>query len=98
MWSKIKQLPRKIWTWLRANILNKESILPGLLGELTYWSPLIVVGIIAIFNPFYWSIFGAIYAFWVWLLPAIPIQILFILFYKKLLKYIAHKLRRSKQC
>lgn len=61
-------------------------ILPTLLGELTYWSPLIVTSVIAFFWPEFWAIVGAIYFVWVFIFPAILIQIAFILFYKKLLR------------
>ena len=72
--NKLKQLLK--WVW------RKEMILPAILGELLFWSPLIVTAVLAILiDPWYWTAFGAIYTFWVWILPAIPIQIAFIAFF-----------------
>ena len=76
---------KRAWKWLRKNLLNKQMIIPGILGELTFWSPLIVLSILAICkDPWFWTAFAAVYAFWVTLLPAIPIQLFFIFLYKKL--------------
>jgi membrane protein implicated in regulation of membrane protease activity len=77
--------------------LNKESILPGLLGEATYWAPIIVLLFLSLFDTAYLAVLAAVYAVWVWLLPAIPIQLLFILFYKKLIQYLSRKIRERKE-
>ena len=66
-------------------------LLPTLLGEITYWSPYGFLLPIAIINPAYWTLVGSFYAVYTLLLPAIPIQIFLIIFYKKLL-------RRFKKC
>lgn len=92
----MKQWPKRAWIWLRLHILNKESILPGILGELTYWSPLIVLAFLALLkDPWYWTVFGTCWAFWVTLLPAIPIQLLFIAGYKWLFKRLKNKPHRN---
>jgi hypothetical protein len=45
-----------------------------------------VTGLLAIIvNPWYWTVFASIYAFWVTLLPAIPIQLAFIFMFKKII-------------
>lgn len=82
----------RAWQWLRANIINRDNILPGILGELTFWSPLIATGALAIFvDKAYWGVFWSIYAFWVYLLPAIPIQLAFIAFFKLIINLLRGK-------
>ena len=53
---------------------RKHLLVPFLLGELTYWTPFVVVCIFSIIwrNPIWATSF---YAFYVGVLPAIPIQI-----------------------
>ena len=88
----MKEKLKKAWKWLRTHILNKEMIVPGILGELTYWSPLIATGFLALLvDPKYWTVFGAIYSFWVFLLPAIPIQLAFIAFFKLIINFLRGK-------
>ena len=90
----LKQRLKGLWQWLRQNFLNRTMIVPTVLGELTFWSPLIVTGLLAlIVSPNYWAVFGAIYTFWVWILPAIPIQLAFIALYA----FIYKKLKRVKK-
>jgi hypothetical protein len=81
-----KEWLKSVWKWLREHLLNKEMIIPCIIGELVFWSPLIVTGLLAIIiSPYYWTLFGAIYSIWVGLLPAIPIQLAFIFFAKKII-------------
>ena len=79
----IKKIIRFPWVVLKAfwEVLkyiweNKKRLLvPFLLAELTYWSPLVAVGVLSIiFNAYIW--FASFYGIYVGLLPAIPIQIL----------------------
>lgn len=73
-------------------------IIPGLLGELLFWSPLIVTGIMAIvIDPKYWAVFSSIFGFWVGVLPAIPIQLAFIAFFKLIITRIKALKTRSKE-
>ena len=77
---------KSVWKWLKTHIFNKEMILPAIIGELVFWSPLIVTGLMALFfSPYYWAVFGVIYSVWVGILPAIPIQLLFIFTTKKII-------------
>lgn len=70
-------------------------IVPAILGEALFWSPLIVTGLLAIIvDAKWWSAFSTIYIFWVWLLPAIPIQLAFIAMFK----FIINVLKSSKFC
>ena len=73
----IKAKLRKAWTWLRKNVLNKEMFVFVLISEVIFWSPCIVLGIMAaLVNPWYWTIFSSICAFWALpITPAIPLQI-----------------------
>lgn len=66
-------------------------ILPTIIGELIFWSPIIVSGIIAIIFPWFWSVVASIYFIWVLILPAIPIQIAFILLTAKIINKIRSK-------
>ena len=57
-----------------------------------------MTGLLAIIvNPWYWTVFASIYAFWVTLLPAIPIQIAFIFMFKKIINFIKEKLYDNKK-
>lgn len=74
MLNRLKQWLKKTWKWLRTNLFTKQMILPTVIGELVFWSPLIVIGLLAlIISPTYWAVFGAVYFVWITLLPAIPI-------------------------
>lgn len=56
---------KKVWQWLRKNVINKNMLFWFIIAELIFWSPCIVTGILAItVDPWYWSAFGAIIAFW----------------------------------
>lgn len=83
---------KRVWLWIKQKLLTKDMILPTLLGELTFWSPLIAVGFLAVFiDAGYWALFGAIYGFWVFILPAIPIQLAFIAFFKLVINFLRGK-------
>lgn len=57
-----------------------------------------MTGLLAIIvDPWYWTVFASIYAFWVTLLPAIPIQIAFIFMFKKIIIFIKEKLYDNKK-
>jgi hypothetical protein len=77
---------KKVWTWLRKNVLNKEMIVFVLIAEIIFWSPCIVTGILAlIFSPWWWTVFGAICAFWAGpFTPAVPLQIALAVALKKI--------------
>ena len=78
---------KKKWRWLRQNILNKQMILPAIIGELIFWSPVWVTAILAILiSPWWWTVTGAVIAFWCApLTPAIILQLSFILILGKLM-------------
>lgn len=85
-WQQIKSKIKAAWEWLKAHLFTKEMVLPTIIGELIFWSPLIITGLMAILiSPYYWVAFSAIYSVWVGLLPAIPIQLLFIFTVKKII-------------
>lgn len=92
MKAKIKSLLNSLWTKIKA--CRWQAII---LGELLYWSPLIVLGILGIItgSAAIWGALAAVYTFWVWLLPAIPIQILFIFTLNKIINRFFPK-RRNK--
>lgn len=68
---------RKAWTWLRKKVLNKDMLFWFIIAELIFWFPCIVTAFLGIFyNPWYWTVFGAMCAFWAGpFTPAIPLQI-----------------------
>lgn len=86
--SKANGKLKKIWLWLRKNVLNKQMILYVLIAEAIFWSPCIVTALLAvIISPWWWTAFGAICAFWSGpLTPAIPLQIGLAAFIKKLVE------------
>lgn len=76
---------RRLWKWLRKNALNKEMLFWIIIAELIFWSPCIVTGILALQNPWWWTAFGAICAFWAGpFTPAIPLQLALALVLKKI--------------
>lgn len=84
-------LYHKFCEWFRP-LLTKENLIYLLCGEALFWSPLIVIAVLAIcVNDGYWGAFAAVYAVWVWALPAIPIQIAFAFFFKWLISKIRGK-------
>lgn len=84
--SKLKEKIKSAWKWLRKNVLNKDMIVYVLIAEVIFWSPCIVTGFLAVFlNPWWWTIFGAICAFWAGpFSPAVPLQIGLALLIKKI--------------
>lgn len=84
---------KKLWQWLRKNVLNKETFVYFILAELIFWSPCIITGLLAIIvNPWWWTAFGMICAFWAGpFTPAVPLQIGLTLLLKKICKRIKNK-------
>lgn len=75
--GKVKERTRKVLRWLMVNALNKQMIVYVLIAEAIFWSPCVVTALLAlIVNPWWWSAFGAICAFWAGpFTPAVPLQI-----------------------
>lgn len=86
--SKVKERTKKVWQWLRKNALNKQMIVYVLIAEAIFWSPCVVTALLAlIVNPWWWTAFGAICAFWAGpFTPAVPLQIGLAVLIKKLFK------------
>lgn len=86
--GKVKERTKKVWRWLRANALNRQMIVYVLIAELIFWSPCIVTALLAIIvNPWYWTVFGAICAFWAGpITPAVPLQIGLAVLIKKIVE------------
>lgn len=82
----MKEKLKRLWQWLRKNVLNKEMFIWVIIAELIFWSPCIVTGLLAIIiDPWWWTAFGAICAFWAGpFTPAVPLQIALALGLKKL--------------
>lgn len=75
--SKMGNKLKKLWIWLRKEILNKRMTFWLLIAVLIFWSPAIVFAILAIFlSSWYWALFWATVAFWAGpFTPAMPLQI-----------------------
>lgn len=82
----MKERLRKMWLWLRKEVFVKDMIVYIIISELIFWSPVIVVIILAlIINPWFWTICGAIILFWSGpFTPAIPLQLGLALVIKKI--------------
>ena len=82
----MKTALKRLWQWLRKNVLNKEMFVWVIIAELIFWSPCIVTGLLAvIIDPWWWTAFGAICAFWAGpFTPAVPLQIGLAIALKKL--------------
>lgn len=67
---------RRVWRWLRKNVLNKNMLFWFIIAELIFWSPCIVTAIMALYNPYWWTVFGAICVFWAGpFTPAVALQL-----------------------
>ena len=86
--GKVKERTKKVWQWLRKNALNKQMIVYVLIAEAIFWSPCVVTALLAlIVNPWWWTAFGAICAFWAGpFTPAVPLQIGFVVLIKKIVE------------
>lgn len=99
MWTKVKRKIKQVWAWLRKNVFTKDMFLSFVLAELIFWSPCIVTGLLAIIvNPWWWTPFGAIIAFWAGpFTPAFPLQIGLALAIKKVSSLIKRKINKKKE-
>lgn len=73
----MKERLKRLWRWLRREVLNRQMLLWFTVAELIFWAPCIA-GIIlaALVDPWFWAICTAYVAFWALpLTPAIPLQI-----------------------
>ncbi|MBR3804431.1 MAG: hypothetical protein IKJ14_03730 [Clostridia bacterium] len=86
--GKVKERTKKVWQWLRKNALNKQMIVYVLIAEAIFWSPCVVTALLAlIVNPWWWTAFGAICAFWAGpFTPAVPLQIGLAVLIKKIVE------------
>ena len=86
--SKVKERMKKVWRWLRANALNRQMIIYVLIAEAIFWSPCIVVGFLAVtVDAWWWTVFGAICAFWCApLTPAVTLQLGLAIMIKKIVE------------
>lgn len=92
--KKIKTWLKKVWSWLRENLLNKQMIWYTLIGEAIFWAQVWVPVLIALItgNSWWWGVSLTVIAFWAPpITPAIPLQIALILLIKKIHKKIGRK-------
>lgn len=95
----MKQKLKKLWVWLRKEILVKDMIAYVIIAELIFWSPAIVFGLLAIFvRRGYWALFSAVIAFWSGpFTPAVPLQLGLAFGLKKVFGKVK-KRRKPRQC
>ena len=86
--GKVKERTKKVWQRVRKNALNKQMIVYVLIAEAIFWSPCVVTALLAlIVNPWWWTAFGAICAFWAGpFTPAVPLQIGLAVLIKKIVE------------
>jgi len=89
----MKEKFKKFWRWARKNVLNKEMFIFVVIAELIFWSPCIVTALLAVtISPWYWTVFGAICAFWAGpFTPAVVLQLGLAVALKKLWHLITKK-------
>lgn len=80
---------KKIWKWLRKNVLNRQMILPAIIAEIIFWIPVWIPAILAVtISEWWWTVTSATIVFWAGpFTPAIPLQLALILFVKKIIDY-----------
>lgn len=74
---KFRDRLKKLWAFLRREILNKRMLLWLIIAEIIFWSPCIVGCILALtVNPWFWTIPTVYAAFWAGpFTPAVPLQL-----------------------
>lgn len=93
----MKDRLKKLWAWLRREILNKNMLLWLLIAEVIFWSPCIVgAGLALTVNEWYWTVPAVYIAFWLGpFTPAIPIQLGFAYALKKFAAFLKNKFGRK---
>lgn len=73
----MKEKFKKLWQWLRREVLNKRMLLWLVIAEAIFWSPCIAGALLGVFfGPWYFTICAVYVAFWTApFTPAIPLQI-----------------------
>ena len=73
----MKDKLKKLWIWIRKEVLNKGMLVWLIIAEAIFWSPCIAGAILgAVVNSWYYTICGVYAAFWAGpFTPAIPLQI-----------------------
>lgn len=84
-----ENLWKKLWNFTKHNCLYI------IIAEAIFWVDLVIIAIISLFNPIYWTIFTAVFGVQVTLLPAIPIQLAIAVGIKLLWEKIIKKFRRK---
>ena len=84
-----ENLWKKLWNFAKHNWLYI------IIAEAIFWVDLVVIAILALFNPIYWAVFATVFGVQVTLLPAIPIQLAIAVGIKLLWEKIIKKFRRK---
>lgn len=87
MTTTLKEKIKHLWAWLRKKVFNKDMLLAFIIAELIFWSPCIVLFILAItVNPWFWTGVTAIFVFWTApLTPGWALQLAMAVFIKKMI-------------
>ena len=97
MKEKIKKFFQKIWNYIKELFKHPlDALLPTLLAEIVFWSPIWISAILAwTISPWWWTVVTATIAFWAApLTPAILLQIGLIGVFMGVWKKIKNKFRR----
>ena len=94
----MKDKLKKLWIWLRKEVLNKGMLVWLIIAEAIFWSPCIAGAILgSVVNSWYYTICGVYAAFWAGpFTPAIPSQIGLAYGLKKMAEGIKKFRRRKK--
>lgn len=95
LWRIIKGKAKRLWRWLRREVLTPRMIIWLLIAECVFWSPAIVTGLLALtVSEAWWAAFSAYIAFWtaVPFTPAIPAQVALAYALKKLCEWLWAKI------
>ena len=74
--KKIRRFLQPLKNISVKQLFSKDLFVYLIVAELIFWSPCIITAIMAFYNPYWWTVFGAIVAFWAGpFTPAILLQI-----------------------
>lgn len=82
LWKKLWNFAKHNWVYL-------------IIAEAIFWADLVVIAILALFNPILWTVFATVFGIQVTLLPAIPIQLAIAVGIKLVWEKIIKKFRRK---
>lgn len=95
--EKIITFWKKVWEYIKYLLKHpKDVLVPTLVAEIVFWSPVWVSAILAIIiSPWWWTVVSGVIVFWAGpLTPAIALQIGLIAVFERLW----NKIIKNKKC